>query len=299
MNLKQFKQVVFDPEDEVCVGKDCYENGIAPVAEITAEHQLIQFFSINALVNSRANANVSKHRTFLVECDSVELNEQQAYIDSTGMPYSTKVFSGGKSYHYLIVLEDVISAIDYVKYSAWIHSIMSSADKATKDAARFSRWPGVVRTSTGMNQALLECKGRISNKVFLDWLGKYAGKEPVSDKWVRLDPTLEPIPLNDWVKKQLLNHPGPGERNSKYLSIAGAIKNHGVSEEDCLALIADGATFSLDFTLSELRKTVSQAYSYPPTTRVIEKVPSNKVKIKPPNIKVGLKVKPLVMKGRM
>src|SRR4051812_43576848 len=54
----------------------------------------------------RADCNVSAFRNILVEMDSVPLAEQWTVIRDCGMPFTTSVYSGGKSIHFVISLSD-------------------------------------------------------------------------------------------------------------------------------------------------------------------------------------------------
>ena len=97
----------------------------------------------------RADANVVVYRNILIEMDSIPVEDQAEFIEKTGLPYTTSVFSGGKSIHYIISLETPIeSEKAYRKLVERIHKALggkSVVDVACKNPSRFSRFPNAQR----------------------------------------------------------------------------------------------------------------------------------------------------------
>lgn len=131
----------------------------------------LQFFCVNEIQKRRNDANVSCFRNFLVEFDDMPLDDQRAWVKEINMPFSTCVFSGNKSYHYILSLKEPLrNAEDYRKYSAAIHRAVEKADPSTKNPSRSSRFPGFVRPETGKVQEVVELKDRISAEDLDLWL---------------------------------------------------------------------------------------------------------------------------------
>src|ERR1700678_1605238 len=77
------------------------------ITAVPIQEKITAFFSINPMdpTKTRADSSVLKYRNILVEMDHMPLEQQDQYIVEIGMPYSTAVFSGSKSIHYIISLE--------------------------------------------------------------------------------------------------------------------------------------------------------------------------------------------------
>lgn len=122
------------------------------------------FFSINAMQpeSSRADANVISYRNFLLELDSVPLKDQIALVRSK-LPVTSIVYSGGKSYHFIISLRVPLSnEADYRRVVRGLMEAVPEADRTTKNPSRLSRLPGVLRPDTGLMQDLVYLGERVS-----------------------------------------------------------------------------------------------------------------------------------------
>lgn len=117
----------------------------------------------------RADANVVCHRNFLIELDDVPLERQISYVTEK-VPVSSIVYSGGKSYHFIISLERPVEPKLYREYARRLHKLLPRADKACKNASRLSRLPNVIRPETGKLQRLYMLGQRVPNKEFVELL---------------------------------------------------------------------------------------------------------------------------------
>ena len=267
---QKFWDTLFDKDEHTCFATTKYANTTSPVGQwVAADCSLLQFFSINAHKpgTTRAIANVTTYRNFLVEFDEMKCHdgstrvlskaEQGEYILSSKIPVSTVVWSGGKSYHVIISLETPLASLDeYNFYSKWIHAIMKLADKATKDCARFSRIPGGTyrdkKTNAPTNeQALLLVKGRIPNSTFLAWLNNHAECKP---KQVKPKPALGNIsqPLSHksiflrYTTKAFHVKGAPqGEWNTSLFSAACDLFNNGFTMDEAISYLSN-STGELD-----------------------------------------------------
>ena len=157
-------ETLFDENDKTCVG-DLYNNSIE--SPFTADGE---FFSINPLDNvdhewkdksgrdyltpRRADSNVRVYRNFLFEMDDVELPEQLEILNNVNLPWSSIVYSGGKSYHAIISLSQPLGGATteegieqykqtWKRLAAYIDSVAGKAvvDQSCKNPSRFSRFP--------------------------------------------------------------------------------------------------------------------------------------------------------------
>lgn len=142
------------------------------------------FFCINALHPSkdlnptkewhdehkprRADVNVVCYRNFLIEIDNMPLEEQIQYVTSK-VPVSTIVYSGGRSYHFIISLETPLaSATEYAEVARRLCKLFPEADRTMKNPSRLSRLPSRIRPETNKKQELHHLGKRVPNKQLLD-----------------------------------------------------------------------------------------------------------------------------------
>ena len=192
---KDFLELCFRDGETICVSPNKYGYHSIEQKELESnftiispsekvDDQVISPSDINMLclnpVNGfRADANVTAYRNFLIEIDDGSLKEQKQYIDDIGMPYSACVFSGNKSLHFLISLEeDLLSYQMYYNAIEWVLNIVKKADQLTKNPSRSIRFPDNVRHDTGKKQTLIELKTAVKNADFYSWLTKYPDKMP-------------------------------------------------------------------------------------------------------------------------
>lgn len=168
--IHEFLNILFDKNDSVYFTPDLYYGHVIPRALLSDGVPNKQFFSINPVQTKRTDADVTKLRNILVEFDKLDLNAQQDYVTSIAMPYSTKVFSGNKSYHYIISLEEPCLGLPaYKKLVKRILDKVVHADRAVSNPSRLSRTPGASRA--GIEQRLMEVKKRVSLVELESWLG--------------------------------------------------------------------------------------------------------------------------------
>jgi len=176
----EFFKLFFDPGQQTCFTKD------PTGTQIRSQRLGDEYFCINALQPEvdlnpqepyhditkprRADHNVLCFRNFLIEIDSIPLLKQIKYVTDK-IPVSTIVYSGGKSYHFIISLEQELASIDdYRSVAKRIHKLLPEADPSTKNPSRLSRIPNVKRANTGRVQTLVQINSRIPNKILLDKL---------------------------------------------------------------------------------------------------------------------------------
>ena len=164
-DLKSFLSILFDEGQATCFSHTAEGIGVHlhPI-----ERDI--FFSINAIhpykdanptqtwhdahKPRRADHNVVCYRNFLLEVDKIPLAQQREYLESR-IPFSTLVYSGGKSMHAIISLETPLQTpAAYRDLARRIHAYLPEIDHTTKNPSRLSRLPFRMRPDTNKLQSL-------------------------------------------------------------------------------------------------------------------------------------------------
>lgn len=162
MTLRDFYVVLFNDDEGICFGKTKYSTDVIDALDYEAP-----FFSINPLKERRLDINVVAYRNLLIEIDSIPLPDQLKILKT--VPYSTLVYSGGKSYHAIISLEEPLKTREeYDDLVKAVYAKVPEADKTAKNPSRFSRAPGYLRDN-GNIQDLIEVRSRVSNNTVYEW----------------------------------------------------------------------------------------------------------------------------------
>ena len=206
MNTENFLNALFCSEEGVCIG-DFKAKHVS-----SDKNRIGQFFCINPLALDhdkflnketneieirqkprRADLNVTKYKSFLFEIDNIDLESQLHIFDNCKIEFTSIVYSGGKSYHAILSLEQplevnarTIEGVSFYKrtwerIAAYIDSkavelgvelpegAQGFVDRACKNPSRLSRLPGAIR-SNGNLQELIHFGSKISNDAFADLL---------------------------------------------------------------------------------------------------------------------------------
>ncbi len=248
MKVRDFWYTLFDAGEMVCISNDVLGTSLQTLNATSTG----QFFSINPLKDKRADANVTCYRNILIEFDNIPLTEQEAYKDI--IPFTTMVFSGGKSYHFIISLQNPCSNIE--EYRALVKRIykkMPGSDPSVRNPSRFSRTPEVVRLENGQKQTLMEVNSRVSREELEAWLGpeevkKLKTEEPTSAlNGKRLLPTRTRAFIEYGAK--------PGDRNRSLFTNACELFRAGYSREEIYNIAAN----VLDLPENEMNQCIASA----------------------------------------
>ncbi len=150
----------------------------------TADRTLPQYFAINPLSLTRRDANVTAYRNILLEFDIDTKSNQEELVRKSNVPCTTITWSGNKSYHVIISLEEPCKTRG--EYDALVDAIYSrfpTCDKSARNPSRLSRTPGAYRDN-GEQQELWMQFGRVSRADLTAWL---ASRTPCTKPW-RLTP---------------------------------------------------------------------------------------------------------------
>jgi hypothetical protein len=262
--LDDFCRVLFEPNEATCLANTPYGTDVYTIAQARQSKEPPAFFTINPLRygTKRADANVTSLRNFLIECDNGELKTQHEYIKALGMPYSTLVFSGSKSLHYVISLETPIQdRAHYAALAKRIHKAVLNCDHTTKNPSRLSRWPGHFREEKGKIQYLLEVKERVPNEVIEAWLT--AQNIPYEEPTTPVDDIFEGMRFepNSFTKHFVYAGANSGERNKQLYLAAHDLRACGYSYEQAIEYLETSPVCSeVDFSRKEFERTILSAF---------------------------------------
>lgn len=117
----------------------------------------------------RRTENTSKIRNILVEFDNHTKEEQCSLVNiDLQMPFSTAVWSGNRSVHFVICLQKEITLKQYKQYTDAIKKAFRNKADIVSPAAT-TRLPIGFR-SYDQKQYLMENRGLVSNLAFENWL---------------------------------------------------------------------------------------------------------------------------------
>lgn len=260
MGVNKFLTLLFNEGEHTCFsdtpkGIDIFHSWWATAKDA--------FFSINPMNPSktRADSSVIKYRNILIEMDNMPLHQQEQYITELGLPYSTAVYSGSKSIHFIISLEQELP--DEQSYRGLVKRIYRAVgedkvDKSCKNPSRFSRLPGHIRLDTGQEQKLLAIKGRVPNEVLEQWLLRRGiGPEEI---WENLTPeprsTFKDYSRLYGATKYFLMYGADKDWNMKLFKASADLCRCGYNENEAIEELRN-VTGHLDF--NDI-KTIRSAY---------------------------------------
>ncbi|MBX7232057.1 MAG: hypothetical protein K1X29_08220 [Bdellovibrionales bacterium] len=274
---KEFMNLLFNQAETVCPSHNKYAyhsvakedvdtNKVFLVSENSAidvkiiDCSDINLISINPINGFRNDANVTAFRSFLIEVDNLPLDQQRAYIeDQLKVPASSCVFSGGKSYHYLITLsEDLPSVAAYRFYSEWILNICSLADQNTKNPSRQTRFPGNIRFD-GLKQDLIFLKNRVGQEELFRWMCQHEDKRPVSQIKRQIVPVAFAKKIPPWVQNDL-NLGIDTDRNVTWFKHACSCFKNGWELGDLIEYFEQYFEPEADFSKQEWLSTIKSAF---------------------------------------
>lgn len=183
--------------------------------------------------STRAQGNVIAYRNFVLEIDNMDYEEQLTYVNRQGVPVTTAVFSGNKSIHFVLALDEDVGKEDYARYCKLIAKALPSLDSSCLEPSRLTRCPAE-------GQPMLYHRGRVPRLELDCWL-EAKGLSLAGEQ--RPQP-LEYTPLKAGrLTMKTINFIG-GRLNTEEMHQASlhATKNmleSGFSEADVLAVLVD------------------------------------------------------------
>jgi len=274
-----FLNLLFDPGEQICVSSNKYGYHSIEQKDVNDSITLISpnedfgpsvikesdinLIAVNPIKGFRKDENVIKFRSFMVEIDTGSLEEQKKYIEESQLPYSACIFSGNKSLHYAITLDEALPNIDQWRfYNQWLLNVLPKTDQQIKNPSRSIRFPGNIRKNgKKMVQALVDIKGRVSQEQFFKWLFAHEDKKPIQrrEKYVSIlgMPDLSRIP--DEVHKTIAR--GVNEnRNATWFYIACRFAEAGFTEYSAMDYLSKAFQEDKDFKAREWEGCIKSAY---------------------------------------
>lgn len=281
-NIRDFLNLFFNQGENVCVSHNGFgyrsveqkdlEAGlieqVSPNEKIRPEtitDNDITLISMNPVDGWRRDENVTAYRTFMVEMDDGTLEEQLKYVNESGLPYSYCCFSGNKSLHFGIVLDEDLPSYElWVDVAEWILNIMDKADPMTKNPTRSIRFPDTLRKDGKKKvQQLVHMGERISHNKLAKFLNKFPEKNPSEIRKTQrpksIGMTINGIPK--WVVDKLENGIDESKgRNNEWFSIAMELAKAGYDDNQMIDYCEGFFEPERDFSLREWKDILSHAY---------------------------------------
>lgn len=221
------------------------------------------FVALNPIYGQRQDINCKTYRNFLVEMDTGTIKEQIDHINSLGLPFSAAVFSGNKSCHFLISLDqDLPNEKVYRTFGEWILNIIPLADPNCKNPSRSIRVPGAIRDN-GNRQRLLKFNGKVKLTDLSAWLAKYKSLKPKGRtvKPVSDSPSLDNVA--PWVGKALIEGIDRSRgRNKVWFTIACEFAIAGFDFDDTLNKLLPYFHEERDFKEKEWQAAIKSGCKY-------------------------------------
>lgn len=271
--MEEFLKLFFDEGETFCVSPNKYAyhsvaiesfkenkvNLVSPNPDVlptVAPFTDMALMGLNPIKGFRSDDSCTAFRNFLIEMDEGTLKEQWDYIRSIKLPYSCVVFSGGKSLHFGIALDQNLGSLETYKHVAkWLLAIASKADQQTGNPSRCIRMPGTQRGD--QKQALLEIKKRISLADLNSFLSKNKKFRPkIEEKIEYIQPVKSDGKLPYWTVKALKDvnswaaKKGEG-RNQTWFKIFAAFGEAGLTAEEAISATSPNFSPEKDFKRRE------------------------------------------------
>lgn len=130
-----------------------------------------QFFCVNPIKQPGSNKleNIASYRNILIEFDNMSQKEQWKKVEKMQLPWTTCVFSGKKSLHFIVSIEDEFKDEPEYRFYAEILTSLLKSDDSCINANRLSRLAGSVREDTGNVQELIEVRRPILKQELVNW----------------------------------------------------------------------------------------------------------------------------------
>jgi hypothetical protein len=275
---KSLLGILFNEGETICVSPNEFayhsiplENAFEPTITLVPpdeERELsycdsknLLMVAINPIKGWRRDSSVTSFRSFLLELDSGSIQEQLGYIDKLGVPFSAQVFSGNKSIHTVITLDEDLKDEKTYRYTAdWIFNVVAHADKNCRNPSRSIRIPGAYR-EPGKKQRLFKINKRISQKELADWLNKFTHLKPQVKPKKEIPGEADYNRLSPWCRAMLTKGIDFKKgRNQTWYALAVDFALAGFSEDEAIQTLSKFYNEERDFKEKEWLKSINQGF---------------------------------------
>lgn len=272
---KQLLELLFNPGEEIYATPDKFasvknDDGTWKLYRPSIKQENIddintRFLTINPLSgDTRNDRNVTAFRSFLFEMDNIPVLDQRKFVRDLNIPFSVCVFSGGKSLHYVLTLdEDIPNIAVYRFYYEWFLKTIPHADQTTKNPSRGMRFPGVIRPDTGKKQTLVEIRERVPIAKFIDYLNRFDGMQPKIQEQIPREhiPFEDAEMMADWCKVGLANgFEFNNGRNIGWFSVGYEFAKCGYDIDTTLGILESRYNEESDFRKEEWLQAVKKGH---------------------------------------
>jgi hypothetical protein len=278
---QELLNLMFRPGETVCVSHNKYgyhsiplEKALDGIVTLVSpnpdrefekvESDRLTLIALNPIKGWREDLNCTAFRNFLIEMDYGPLAEQLAYADKIGLPYSAVVFSGNKSLHFLISLEQDLPNEEVWRVMAeWTLAIATAADQNTKNPSRQIRIPGAFR-EPGKKQIIVKNKGATKLADFAAWLALHPDAKPRPPEKREISGTADFSKLKKWVPQRLAKGivGAKSGRNKEWFAIACEFALAGYSEDEATDLLSEYFSPDRDFKEKEWKTSIKSGFKY-------------------------------------
>ncbi len=276
----KFLSLLFDQDESICVSPNKYgyhsieqkdvNDAIVLISPnedygpMTIKESDINLVAVNPIKGWRKDENVVKFRSFMMEIDTGTLEEQKKYIEDSGMPYSACIFSGNKSLHYVITLDEPLPNIDQWRfYNQWLLNVLPKTDQQIKNPSRSIRFPGNRRNNgKKLIQALVSMNSRVSQENFFKWLFSHEDKKPVQRQKIESAIQSSIHSLSD-LPQEVLNTLEKGiteNRNATWFYVACRFAEKGFDYHETFSHLLQYYQEDKDFKTREWEGCLKSAY---------------------------------------
>lgn len=267
---QDFFKLLFNANEKICVQDSKFATHAVPLEEVLSgkvtlipkdperfpkvvDSDKLVLVALNPAEGLRCDENIAKYRSFLIELDVGSILEQINTVRHLKMPFTAQVFSGNKSVHTVITLdEDLKNEAQYRLIAKWIFAIITTADDKCGNPSRCVRIPEVYR-EPGKKQRLIRLKERVSHKELFSWLNKWPHLAP-KPKVKKIIPEGEGDynKLSTWAKYQIKNGVKPtAGRNQHWYGLFYDFALAGYSQDEAISVLAPLFVEERDFTERE------------------------------------------------
>ncbi len=275
-----FLNLLYDQGEDICVSPNKYGYHSIPQSAVndsivlispnedygpmTIKESDINLIAVNPIKGWRKDENVIAFRSFMVEIDTGTLEEQRKYIEDSGLPYSACIFSGNKSLHYAITLDEPLPNIDMWRfYNQWLLNVLPKTDQQIKNPSRSIRFPGNRRKNgKQLIQAPVALKSRVSQETFFKWLFDHEDKKPIQRR-ERFESVFTGIPDLTRIPIDVMNMLSSGiteNRNASWFYVGCRFAEAGFELHSTIGFLTQYFQEDKDFKNREWEGCLKSAY---------------------------------------
>lgn len=184
----KFLEALFSPGEGFCYSTTVDRPGEVVTLEQAIELPPRNFISVNPLLPidiktgsappRRKDCNVSEHRAWVIEMDKdprtnapITLDDQLKELEDKKCPYTTLTYSGGKSVHAVISIDEKVTPAEYQEIFENLSYIFWRLDRSCKNPSRLTRVAGADRGTE--EQSLIDIKKCIAKAELFCWIKRF------------------------------------------------------------------------------------------------------------------------------